>query len=205
MNMKKILTFAAILLAANFAQAISFSWGIDGGYTYFGSGNKLGGITATLVYLGENETTYSILKNEVKNPIPLKSDTGAVTAASTVSTVPALKGKFTAATYDLPAGSQVGTSATDVLTAGSSTFGLYLTYTDGDNVTWYNVSSSSYTIPAGSSDITTGLSATFAFDWKQNDAGTKLTSGGGWTQVPEPSTAMLALAGLALLLKRRKA
>ena len=33
----------------------------------------------------------------------------------------------------------------------------------------------------------------------------KVSPGGGWTAVPEPSTAALALAGLALLLKRRKA
>ena len=57
--MKKLITFATILLVANAAQAISFNWGIDGGSTYFGTGNKLGGITATLVYLGELTDTYT--------------------------------------------------------------------------------------------------------------------------------------------------
>ena len=39
----------------------------------------------------------------------------------------------------------------------------------------------------------------------KNDSATTVTPGGGWAAVPEPSTAALALAGLALLLKRRKA
>lgn len=210
--MKKTLTFAAVLLIAQAAQAISFTWGPTGGYTYVGAGNKVGGITATLVYLGEvaNNPSYSIGDWIVNNPTARTSADGVVTASSTVSDKAALNGKFVSKTYDLAAGSQVGSEITDVLTAGSSTFGLFLTYTDSDNVTWYNVSSSTYTIPAGSSDITTGLSTTFAFDWKQNERGVALTSGGGWaaaaaTPIPEPSTAALALAGLALLLKRRKA
>ena len=135
----------------------------------------------------------------------LTSSEGVATASSTESTVPALNGKFNAKKFALSSGEQVGPSDTDVLTAGSSTFGLYLSYTDEDGIIWQNVSSATYTIPEGTKDITTGLSTTFAFDWKKNDEGTRLTSGGGWTQVPEPSTAMLALAGLTLLLKRRKA
>ena len=207
--MKKLITFATILLVAGTAQAISFTWGVTGGFTYVGANNKVGGITATLVYLGEvvnGETpSYLISSQTVQNETARTSGDGVATSTSQTSTVAALNGKTSTVKYALPAGQQVGPSETDLLTAGSSTFGLYLTYTDTDNVTWYNVSSSTYTIPAGSSDITTGLSTTFAFDWKKNDEGTRLTSGGGWTQVPEPSTAMLALAGLALLLKRRRA
>lgn len=209
--MKKLLTFATVLLVAQATQAISFNWGVDGGYTYVGAGNKVGGITATLVYLGEGASAaYSIGDWIVNNPTPQTSASGVVTGTSQTSTVPAVNGRFAAKKFDLPANAQVGTTATDVLTAGSSTFGLFLTYTDSNDVTWYNVSSQTYTIPSGSSDITTGLSQNFAFNWTQNERGVALTSGGGWaaaaaTPIPEPSTAALALAGLAMLLKRRKA
>ena len=208
--MKKLLTFATILLVAHAAQGISFKWGVDGGVTYVGSGNKVGGITATLVYLGEGASAaYSIGDWVVNNPTPSTAGGGTVTATS-LSTPPVKAGSFTTRTYTLQEGAQVGASVTDIMTAGSSTFGLFLTYTDSENVTWYNVSSQTYTIPAGSSDITTGLTTNFAFDWKQNERGVALTSGGGWaaaaaTPIPEPSTAALALAGLAMLIKRRKA
>ena len=202
--MKKLLTFATILLVVHSAQAISFKWGVDGGNTYFGANNKIGGITATLVYLGEGVTSYSISDGEVKNSTPPTTEGGTVTSTS-LTTPPVKVGSLGVKTYTLQEGAQIGSSAAEVMTAGSSTFGLFLTYTDSDNVTWYNVASDVYTIPSGSTDISTGLEKNFSFDWKKNDEGTQLTSGGGWTQVPEPSTAMLALAGLALLLKRRKA
>ncbi len=83
---------------------------------------------------------------------------------------------------------------------------MFLVYNDGTD-TWYNFSSTVATI---TTDATGAFEAkSFAFDYSTK---TTIESDGqtpsGWTKiniVPEPSTAILALAGLALLIKRRRA
>ena len=51
-----------------------------------------------------------------------------------------------------------------------------------------------------------GKKSQFSFSNTKNaDTATPTTGGGWYASVPEPSTAMLALAGLALLIKRRRA
>ena len=73
--------------------------------------------------------------------------------------------------------------------------------------TYFNLSSSTYTMSGLSDELSTPTAASFAFNYGGPTESTKVSSGSGWVQaaVPEPSTAALALAGLALLLKRRKA
>ena len=82
-----------------------------------------------------------------------------------------------------------------------------LSYKSGDDTYW-NVSSSVYeltqaNIDALREDGTALPDSSFAFSNSVSSGSGSV--GGGWAQVPEPSTAALALAGLALLLKRRKA
>ncbi len=200
--MKKAILAGAVCLASMAAQAISFKWGVDGNYTYFGTGNKTGGITLTLVYLGKSGSTYSINDFTVANPAA--TATSGTSTGTSQTTPPMLAGMFNAATYTAPAGAQIGSSASDVMTAGESTFGLVLTYNDGTD-TWINIANGTYTVPAGSTDITTGLTHNFTVNWAKNDAGTPLTAGGGWTTVPEPGVACMALLGLGMLIKRRRA
>jgi len=77
--------------------------------------------------------------------------------------------------------------------------------------TYYNYSANIYTVSGIDPDVgdaSTLGDATFTFDMNTKttlSGGQSATAGGGWTVVPEPSTAMLALAGLALLIKRRRA
>ena len=88
-------------------------------------------------------------------------------------------------------------------------YGMFITYNDGTD-TWYNFSSTVYTV-SGLADATSSLDAAdFAFDFASKSEvtdGDTITAGSGWvkyTAVPEPASAMLALAGVAMLIRRRK-
>ena len=90
-------------------------------------------------------------------------------------------------------------SVAALLADKASSFGILYTTTQGGQDYYYlgqvftfDTSSSSYN-PTTSTFTATSTSAP-----PQGNAG-------AWTAVPEPSSAALALAGLALLLKRRKA
>ena len=85
---------------------------------------------------------------------------------------------------------------------------MYFVYDDGTDK-WFNFATATV---AMTTDVTGAFEAkTFGFDFSTKttiDAVGQTPS--GWTKIniaaiPEPSTAVLALAGLALLLKRRKA
>ena len=85
---------------------------------------------------------------------------------------------------------------------------MLLSYTK-EGKTYYNISSTTYTL-SGYTDATStpdpyNLTPSNQTYTMADASTTKVSPGGGWTAVPEPSTAALALAGLALLLKRRKA
>ena len=72
--------------------------------------------------------------------------------------------------------------------------------------TYYNLSTTTYTLSSIADNTSTEtMSTASSFTWTTGEDSSSLKAGGGWTAVPEPSTAALALAGLALLLKRRKA
>ena len=122
--------------------------------------------------------------------------------------------------------SSVGTivsSAEDGTTKGAYVFNSFnidpSKYGNGDSFafvasyvsegkTYWNLSSTINTLAGlDDSDPRVNPTAWDDFEVASSVAGAtgKLSGGGGWTAVPEPSTAALALAGLALLLKRRKA
>ena len=85
-----------------------------------------------------------------------------------------------------------------------SYFGLLYAYTSGSDQ--YYFAGTVYQF--SDTDTTHYNSDLQTFTWKDDKLATSTDSTGasqGWVAVPEPSTAALALAGLALLLKRRKA
>ena len=203
--MKKLLALTLVAVAIS-SQGVSFTWdsnkvkiSFDGSTTAATAGN----ITATLLYLGTSSSAsvsdYSIANGIVADTVATKSS-GLASAKGTYSK-----------NFDNGIGATVGGSSS-TLTAGDY-FTVLLTYTQTvgtETVTWYNLSSSVYQLPTTADDTTTGLEAHFAHSFDMNARGTALTAGGGWTAaaatpIPEPSTAALALAGLAMLIKRRKA
>ncbi len=103
------------------------------------------------------------------------------------------------------AGKVAGTADVSNYTNGDA-FAVLITYTDGDN-TYYNLSSSVYTLSGlDPNDISVAPTqwADFAINGATSSEKGTLKAGGGWTAVPEPASAMLALAGVAMLIRRRK-
>lgn len=182
------------------ASAVSFQWSTASQVSF---GDSLvsaltpATYTAQLVYLGTDGkwTEVSILDTG----IDLGSET---TVGNSVTSVSGKTGAFANR-------NSKANGSTTVATA-NGTYSLLLTYVDNAGTSWFNISSSTYTVPADADESTTGLSASFAFASGKTEVpfGEKLAAGGGWytgTPIPEPSSAALALAGLALLIKRRRA
>ena len=194
--MKKTLLVAVIAcLAASNAAALSFAWSAK---TIAFDGTTLKNseaVTGYLIYLGNNgslgstfdissATTGADVANVIGSKVDEKNKTSAV-------------GKL-ANSYNFNYGEAPGKNG-DV-------FAMLLTYTN-EGTTYFNLSTTTTKL-SGLVDDTSGIDAvdfTEGFKFTTAEPSSSLKAGGGWTAVPEPSTAALALAGLALLLKRRKA
>ena len=198
--MKKTIAFALVVAAIS-AQAVTFTWNSNNIKVSFDGATTIaaaGGITATLLYLG-TDSSASIEKFEVSNGIEADSKKTTSSGAATA------KGKYSSE-FTKVLGTTFGTGANTKTFSAGDYFTVLLSYKDeANNVTWVNLATSAWQLPTDATDITTDLTASFSHSFEMKSKGTALTAGGGWVQVPEPSTAMLALAGLALLLKRRKA
>jgi len=202
--MKTLLTIL-VAAATISAQALSFDWGTGSVRVQFGTGNYItdGSVTATLLYLGTGVTSLTI--DGVDNSY---FEAGSKASSSTGL---ANKKGLVSATYSATYGETIGSASTvsGKFDNGAS-FALLLSYVS-EGKTYYNYSANIYTVSGIDPDVgdaSTLGDATFTFDMNTKttlSGGQSATAGGGWTVVPEPSTAALALAGLALLLKRRKA
>lgn len=191
--MKKFITMMVVALVAVSASAATFAWGTGTTKVSF-DGTAItttNGAMGYLVLLTGSSLDVSISEGIVA-PSAVSSK------ANTSTGVAAVKGRITG-TYD----------SADV--ANGQNYGMFITYNDGTD-TWYNFSSTVYTV-SGLADSTSSLSdAVFAFDFASQSEvtdGDTITAGSGWvkytaTAVPEPASAMLALAGVAMLIRRRK-
>ena len=194
-----ITTFLAIAAVA--AQASSFQWGTGSVKVSFNGTDMTTtdyNVKAYLVYLGDSSDTSSLVSYAADGTVTAAAYEGDSVAPAT-SGLASNKGKIKA-TYDDNNSGKI---------AEGQYFAVYLKYIASD-YTYYNVSSA----VAASLDATGAFNAmTFSFDFsstpevKTVSSAGSIASGSGWTAVavPEPSTAALALAGLAMLLKRRKA
>lgn len=188
--MKKTLTFLAVAMIAMSAHGATIEWTLSniafGGSKLTSAGTEL---VASLFYLGSGGT---LADNYTEAEIQALN---VVSTASGTNTKSANTGAF-----DLVEGTH----------ANGDVFGMLLTYADSaSGKTYYNIAATTYTLSGfadASSSVDSYKLAATAMNYTTADASTtKVSPGGGWTAVPEPSTAALALAGLALLLKRRKA
>ena len=190
--MKKFITMMVVAMFAVSASAAAFQWGTGTTKVSF-DGTAItttNGAMGYLVLLTGTSLEASVIEDAISAPSYVSSK------ANTSTGVAAVKGRITAS-YD----------SADV--ANGQNYGMFITYNDGTD-TWYNFSSTVYTV-SGLADATSSLdAAVFAFDFTtQNEVsnGDAITAGKGWYKavaVPEPASAMLALAGVAMLIRRRK-
>ena len=200
--MKKFLLLALAAMAVN-AQAATIYWGLGADVYLMKAGEDYTSAVIAyddnapavdssaylaLVYLGQGVDTFEI--DNITTDSIVVDKTGAIqTMAYALDTDGATYADFDPPQRDI-----------NVLAAD---------YADGASfgVVWYNGKSFDYiySIDDGSA-LNTGVTISDMTRGSDYVMPASQTTGyGGVIAVPEPSTAMLALAGLALLLKRRKA
>ncbi len=196
--MKKLLTLAVIAAFAGVSQAATLSWQL--------MGNKLpsgdtGANLATFLFVtsqtkdaGASLTTKDAIINLLKKPVQVVKDSNEKVTGLTDGTT-----TITSAYYAQLTGAGGATGATNygaqswAANDSLSAFVVIFDAADVANARNYitsDVKTVNWTGPTGAQTLRFGTVA---------------PAGATWTPVPEPSTAALALAGLALLLKRRRA
>ena len=192
--MKKALTILLLCGLVSSASAVAISWSLTG--VAFG-GNTLKSdqnFTASLVYIGNGASLASSY-----DPATISTELETVATATGTTAKGAQTGS-----YAIPA-----PESGDYTSLNGNVYALLLSYADSaSGKTYYNLGSETFTI-SGVADATSSLNvykpAASSFSYGSSSDSGSVSPGGGWVAVPEPSTAALALAGLALLLKRRKA
>ena len=182
--MKKILIIVAVAMAALASNAAAFSWSTSGagtkGYLYDSSSAKLGTLTA---YLFDADTvSQDALLTALR-------DGGAITDFAAVKTTTVSSASKIAAT-DVSYGD-----------TGNS-YNFYMAIVNGDEV----LLSSSLNALAQESG-TTSIAFSNPATWSKVNNGSASFSAAGWySAVPEPTSGLLMLVGLAgLALRRRRA
>ncbi len=194
--MKKLTTLMVALLLVSAASAAQINWGIQGQVKFENNlvGNE--GATFTLVYLTDS-TKWSSAAVDLasgKDSLVATSVATKKTNAGSMSMQNVSPWGFTWA------GESEDTNIGSKVVSAPSIFAMLVTTVqDGKTYYW---ASDTYTV----SDTDTNWNGTSqTYTMNVTPANAMGANGEKWTAVPEPSTAALALAGLALLLKRRKA
>lgn len=193
--MKRLFILGALAAFGLQASGATISWGAE--KSYFGESSVGKIATGYLVYLGTAGTTWA---STTVDYIAIAEGTSSNYLSTKSSSTGKVSGQV-AATEDV---TPVYSGATTLITDGNSVFGIMLTYVNAaDSKTYYHLGGT-YTFDTN--DESTYTSGTKMFTWTDSGiASNSDTAAQGWVAVPEPSTAMLALAGLALLIKRRRA
>ena len=190
--MKKFLTIAAVALVAMSVQAAQINWGLSGQVKFNGTNVGNGGATFTLVCL-DGITDWATYANDVA--LGATDGVAATKKTNAGSMAPSTTGAYTftwAGTTDV--------SAAQV--AKGTDFAFMVTYNDGTDT--YFWASDVFTV----TDSGANYDSTYeSFTMSTTTANAMGATGTNWTKataVPEPASAMLALAGVAMLIRRRK-
>ena len=178
--MKKLLSLAAVFAVIGSASAASLNWNIS---TVYQPG------TTTLA---QGYTAYLFITEQ--------SGAFGATVTTVDSVVSAIKAGDDLTDYI----AATGTTSDKGLVSGAT--GYYNSFGAGDSLTAFAVIVDASDYKSASNYIVTAAKSA---SWTSSTGAKMLAFGtqanATWTAVPEPSTAVLALAGLALLLKRRRA
>lgn len=179
-----------LALVAVSASAAQIEWGTNGqlfnDQTAMTKNNGYS-TTAYLVYLAGSSWDSFDIASFVEAPAGVV----APKTANVMGTVSTTSGQYVFAVGDTITGSA------DKIVDGVSTFGIVFLSTGGAFGTdTYYTTSDAYTFDTKSGNYNAGLE-TFT-------AKASVGKGTTWTAVPEPASAMLALAGVAMLIRRRK-
>ena len=199
--MKKTILTALVCALASSASAVTLSWASATAIKFNGtnlkSNNNLSGY---LIYLGTGSLSdsYTLSKDSTAESIVSSIGTQAGDPKTGSNAMSKLSGSYK---FNYSDGKSNGDN-----------FALLLVYNNGTD-TYFNLTSAAYTLAGGNdADVAAEIAAvdpndaSFSFSYATAGESKTLSKGGGWTvAVPEPSTAMLALAGLALLITRRRA
>ena len=192
--MKKLLALAAIALVAGSASAVTMNWQTATAIKFDGSNlksdNNVVGYLIATTSLGSYTVDDSFSAGSIGTQADVKEGTSAMSKISGFLTI-----------------DESGYGNGD-------TFAVLLKYTKGDDVYW-NLAKDLVTMTGMALDPPTNaanVTAAFSYDTAE---GTTLTANGGWVKAkaaepvipdtPEPATGALALAGVALLFRRRRA
>ncbi len=187
--MKKFVIIAAVALVAMSMQAAQINWGMSGKISYNGTyvADKA---TLTLVCL-DGVTDWEAYAKDI---VAGKTTDG---VAATKNTNKGSTSTSTASPYTFDwAGT---TSLADKQVKSGTDFAFVVSFVnEGKSYFW---ASDVYTVQ-DSGENWDGTSK--AYTMSVNVANAMGADGSKWTAVPEPASAMLALAGVAMLIRRRK-
>ena len=200
--MKKLMIAVAIVCAAAFSQAATVSWNIDGLKDSSGSALN-GGYAYVFTNKGDNKVDQATLIAALS----AATDAASFTTALGSSYITPLSGAVSSGS--LSAGPMdVSASGLKENTSGTKLFAVVLdTATITDSSNWYvsdysNIAKTLTDASVGSTEFAiTDVGSATASNWHAIKTSSDPTPGG----VPEPTTGLLVLLGVAGLALRRRA
>jgi hypothetical protein len=191
--MKKLIIAAAIVCAAVIAQAATANWGVGASNIYVGDGSTTKIAQGATVYMFDAGITsqaalYALFAADTAMDMTTAAGYAGTVATSAAGVMAATKVKF---------------SYGDQSTVDSSNaYDFYFAIIDGDNI----YLSDSKSVVAGGSDTAVSISFGSQATGSKLPAVDGFQGAGAWSAVPEPTSGLLMLVGLAgLALRRRRA
>ena len=190
--MKKLIIAAAIVCAAVISQAATANWGVGASNIYVGDGSTTKVALGTTVYMFDAGTTsqaalYALFAADTAMDMTTAAGYAGTVATSAAGVMAQTKVKF----------SYGDQSTTD----SSNSYDFYFAIIDGDNIYLSN----SKNVTANGTDTAVTISfGSQAAGSLAAPAGEGFQGAGAWSAVPEPTSGLLMLVGLAGLALRRK-